>query len=270
MDIVICAIAKNEHLYINDWIRYHFSIGFNHIYLFDNDDPGALFIGDVISPEYRDRVTIFNVRGIRKQWFQQECYNAFYQKYNKTFDWCAFVDIDEYVVVNAWNDVPEMLNDPVFNTCNSIKLHWHMYGDNDCIKRDLKIPVYDFFKKRIIKPNDRLWLQGKQITRGGIVNANIHNHNCFINGQIIGQVTADGTPCFEENNAIDVYGRVSTRAFINHYMTKTLDEFLNQKFNRTDAMFERRNLGINYFWILNEQTPEKLQYIAEWLKSKKV
>ena len=121
------------------------------------------------------------------------------------------------------------------------------------------------FKKQIIKPQNKLWLQGKQITKGKISNAEIHNHSCYIDGKIIGQVTADGIPCFQENNATDIFGNVSSRAFINHYMTKTLDEFLNQKFNRSDAMFEHRILGTKYYWKVNDQTSEKLKYIENYV-----
>lgn len=41
-------------------------------------------------------VTVINVKGQHKQGFQQECYNNFLKNYYKLFDWCAFLDLDEY------------------------------------------------------------------------------------------------------------------------------------------------------------------------------
>jgi len=264
MNNVICAIAKNEHLYINEWIQYHFNIGFNHIYLFDNDDVGSVFIGNIILPQYMDRITIFDVRGIKKYFFQPECYNVFYAKYNQTFDWCAFIDIDEYIVLNKWQNITEMLLSPIFQKATSIKLHWHMYGDDGFITRDTRVPVHIFFKKQIIKKNIELFTEGKQITRGKLSNVYIDTHSCRINGMHIGQVTADGIECRGEITATDKFGNFSNNAFINHYMTKTLEEFIKQKLNRGDAMFDKRVLDFDYYWQLNEKTPEKLKYIQEF------
>jgi hypothetical protein len=39
---VICAIALDEELYIDEWIRYHLLLGFNHIYVYDNSENNVL------------------------------------------------------------------------------------------------------------------------------------------------------------------------------------------------------------------------------------
>ena len=41
MQVVVCAMAKNEHLYIKDWVNHYLRIGFDKIYIYDNDDPGT-------------------------------------------------------------------------------------------------------------------------------------------------------------------------------------------------------------------------------------
>lgn len=38
MKTAICAIIKDEHLYLKEWIDYHLSIGFDSIYLFEDKD----------------------------------------------------------------------------------------------------------------------------------------------------------------------------------------------------------------------------------------
>lgn len=48
MNNVICALARREHLYINDWVKYHIDLGFDHIYIYDNDDKKTPYIGDRI------------------------------------------------------------------------------------------------------------------------------------------------------------------------------------------------------------------------------
>lgn len=37
----LCAVMKNEERYVNDWTDYHLAIGFEHIFIYDND-PGLM------------------------------------------------------------------------------------------------------------------------------------------------------------------------------------------------------------------------------------
>ena len=271
MNNIICCIAKNEHLYINEWVKYHLDLGFGHIYIGDNDDIGAPYIGDFIDAEIRHKVTIINLRGIREQWFQQNFYNTFYHKMLDKFDWCAFIDVDEFIVLNKWNTLNDFLQDNRFLKYNTIMLGWHLYGDDGVCTRDISVPVFDFFKKRLnivdIPPQSQvLYSQGKQITRGGFEKLEIHNHSAFTNGKVVGACTTRGTPCFQENHVRDIEGIIDDSAYINHYMTKTLEEFLNQKYGRGDAMFSKRSIDISYYWRINRPTPEKLAFIDRWMR----
>ena len=47
-NIVICTIARKENLYIKEWVDYHLSIGFTHIYIFDNNREGEERVSEII------------------------------------------------------------------------------------------------------------------------------------------------------------------------------------------------------------------------------
>lgn len=34
----ILSLAKNENWYINDWVDYHVGLGFDRIFIYDNND----------------------------------------------------------------------------------------------------------------------------------------------------------------------------------------------------------------------------------------
>ena len=51
--------------------------------------------------------------------------------------------------------------------------------------------------------------------------------------------------------------------FLNHYMTKTLAEFLEQKMNRADVVFRFINLGLPYYFSTNTFTSEKQKYLEQ-------
>ena len=65
MQVVLCAMAKNEHLYINDFVNHYLKLGFDKIYIYDNDEPNQKYIGDFI--DNKDKVEIVDIRGQRKE-----------------------------------------------------------------------------------------------------------------------------------------------------------------------------------------------------------
>lgn len=38
MTSCIFTVIKNEHLYLEEWIRYHLDLGINHIFVFEDID----------------------------------------------------------------------------------------------------------------------------------------------------------------------------------------------------------------------------------------
>lgn len=65
MKIAIVSIAKNENLYIKDWIDYHLKLGFDDIYIYDNNDIDSEKISDVIDINIYKTVKIIDARGKR-------------------------------------------------------------------------------------------------------------------------------------------------------------------------------------------------------------
>lgn len=265
MRVVVCAMAKNEHLYINEWVKHYVDLGVNHIYIYDNDEPTSQFIGNFIDIKYKEKVTIKNIRGFKRIHLQNDIYTAFYKKYNSTFDYCLFCDIDEFLVgcdnINEWLS---NLNSP------QIRIKWRLFGDDDTIKRDTKIGVKDFFKNEVTHSLNRnlvdkgdLEIQGKFIVKGGIKDIwfySVHYAKSIVTKKILPSVLPSGKVC---NSGVRIYEDYSKeKIYLNHYMTKTLDEFINQKLNRNDAVFNQK-LKIDYFWRINDKNEEKLKYLKE-------
>ena len=254
---VICSIAKNEDLYINDWIQYHLNIGFNHIFIFDNNDKN--FLIEIIDEKFLDKVTVFDIH--KKQLMQFKAYDNFYKNFFNIIEWCAYIDIDEFIVLKNWRNIEDFLNDKKFTKAQVIRLNWEIYGDDDLIERNLSIPVYKDIKKRI-KGHKYEW-QGKSIVKGGILGLhflNVSVHYPKIYNQMPIQYMCDGTITTDKI----ILSKLCNCAYINHYITKTISEFLVQKYNRTDAA-RNRTLNLNYFWIINDKNNEKEQYIKKWI-----
>lgn len=125
MQSIICAIAKNENAYLYEWATYHLALGFSHIYLYDNNDVDGEQITDVLNAdEFIGKITIIDVRG--QKYIQKRVYNDCYR--TRAFDWCAFIDIDEFIVLEKNKNISEFLRN--FTYHDAIYLNWKCYGDS--------------------------------------------------------------------------------------------------------------------------------------------
>ena len=263
MNVVICALARNENQYINDWVNWYVSLGFDKIYLYDNNDVDSPFVGDYI--ERKDKVKIINIRGQHFDRLQQKVYTDFYN--NNTFDWVLFVDIDEYLT--GIDNIHDFLRK--HKQSFQIRIKWKLFGDDNLIERDMSIPVYKAFTKEVTQSLNRnlvdkgnLERQGKMIIKGGLPNVIItspHFGSFKTRNNVIPSVLPSGRLCFSKVAINEFYGQETV--YINHYMTKSLSEFIKQKWKRTDAVYGDISIDFNYFWRINQKTQEKLDYIKK-------
>lgn len=250
MQVEICAIAKNEHKYINEWVSHYLSMGFDKITIYDNDNIDSPYILDFIDEKYRDKVHIIDLRGQHEHALQHKAYSDFYK--NNKFDWVFFCDIDEYL--SGIKDIKKFLKDKRFNNFAQIRVKWLLFGDDDKIFRDMNKPIFGAFRKPITK--NALSNQGKSFIRGGIKNLEIHSCH-YVNG--LSSCYPSGKVCSPYRFTLEDYDNESIYLF--HYMTKTLSEFIEQKYLRGDALFEKRKIDMSYYWKINKKTKEKLEYI---------
>lgn len=275
MRVVLCAIAKNENKYINDWAHYYFNLGFDHIYLYDNNFSKEPYVGNCFDDDIKNKITVFNVQNICGQDIQVNSYNNFYRNYKNTFDWCLFCDIDEFL--DGITDIHSFFetNSSKFKDVYQIRVKWRLFGDDDLLERDETIPVYKFFKK-IIKDHPGYSDQGKMFLKGNLnpEDITILIHSAVAkNNKNLPSCLPSGKPCpsclIYKKSLTLISNYQEEVVYLNHYRTKTLKEFLNQKFGRTDCdRWSFQTIDISYFFEINKNTPEKQEYIKKWLQKK--
>lgn len=262
MQVVLCCLAKNEHLYINDFVNHYLKLGFDKIYIYDNDDLDKPFIGDYI--ENKEKVEIIDKRGVSKPKLQQEIYTDFY--YSHKFDWVFYCDIDEFLF--GVDNVKTFLHRFDNKKIGQVRVKWKLIGDDGFITRDMSKPVYEIFSHRAKSTLNRglngrgnLENQGKAFVRGGIKNVVVtspHFASIGCRSNIIISCLPSGKPCYSGVVIREDYSQETI--YLNHYMTKSLSEFINQKLNRSDAVFVNK-LTLDYYWRINKKTKEKLEYL---------
>lgn len=252
MKLGICCIAKNENLYINDWAEYHINLGFTDIYIYDNNDNDTNLLS-VFNKKIQDKIHIIPSYNLPQ--YQLKAYNDFFQKYANKFDWVAVIDCDEFITFENNMSLEKYLEKMKSN--DIIKLTWKTFGDDGKIKDDTSIPVY----KRFFKEFKGTIYKGCGIMIKCLMNCQRNQkyvwHSCHTpDSDNFKMCLSNG----EQTNIVTHNEKFIGNVYIRHYMTKSLDEFINQKFNRSNARF-RINTGLGYYFKINKRTQEKENYL---------
>lgn len=118
MKIGICAVIKNENLYLREWVEHHKNLGFDKIILYDNNHPEGEYPHQVIGDYIMDGfVEVHNVRGYQFLFdvagagfsIQTICYNKCRMEYQNEIDWMAFIDADEFITIGE--DEPQNIHE---------------------------------------------------------------------------------------------------------------------------------------------------------------
>ena len=120
INVLICAITKQENLYLEEFIEYYVSLGIKKIILYDNNDLDDENINDLLLNKtlFQDFIDIIDYRGIK--YAQKKAYNDCYNNNKNKYDWIAFFDIDEFLYLKGFQNINKFLSLSRFKKCSSI------------------------------------------------------------------------------------------------------------------------------------------------------
>ena len=277
MNIALCAIAKNENLYIQEWVKYYKDLGISKIFLYDNNDVNGECFEDVLNNYIEDKfVVIENYRGkIRTNdsnsddglSIQGQAYKDCIDKHWNEFDWICFFDIDEFLSIDSkYKDLDDFFKD--FKDYDGVKVQWRCYGDDNQIFYEDK-PVIKRFKKdnnysysnrikTILKCQNYL-NKNLKFSAHGPFNKDLNIVNVL-------KKRLDKNPYIDTTNNNLPY--VDLPVYLDHFYSKSCDEFFRRKYMQTSAVFgakKGRNYDINFlikqYFETNQKTKEKIDYI---------
>ena len=270
-DVAICCIAKNEDLYADEWLNHYRKLGVSHFYWIDNNPYKTEKIKQL---EKCSDITVINANGkdtLKAMGYQYGAYQLVYDKYGKDYGWMGFLDLDEFVELQDYATLPELLSQPMFAGTSIVSMHWRYYGDNGLVRYD-KRPLKERFKEpaplgvkyaatfeenRYVKSFVRTELP---------MQASIHVSRFY--GAL--NKLADGRlrEPYEDIGEIYLNG-----GYIKHYGTKTIEEYIKRKCLNTDRATGLKSISnkdrLDWFFNVNKVTPEKLKVIRDMLPNLK-
>ena len=224
--IYLCACVRSEGEYLQEWIDYHLSAGFDKIVLFDNNIKNN--DRSLIMKIQNNRVIVIDRRNIRYgTQLQAKWYNEFYQNL-RPIDWCLYIDVDEFFTLKNLT-LREYITSASHKKCDQIKINWLCYGNNGKLKKEqgsvverFPQPVIPFtFKVQGVVWNSHI----KSFIHGGnsVHFVDVHSaegkvKNCNGNLEF----------CYKSCKLNNNYPLCYDKAYLRHYSTKSEEEFLKK------------------------------------------
>jgi len=219
MSTVIVAIAKFEQDYIEEWVIYHLAMGFDRIYLYDNEDVPTYHN---ILKRFGNKVVIIHAKGnnysIGIQYMVLDHFMLnFVSQHN--IKYVLHCDIDEFVCLKKHPNIQEFIKEYFLPNIAGISICWRYFGSSGLIKKTDE-PVVSRFRRCALK-GDKLM---KTLFKTEFVTGFVCCHNVKpIEGYHI--IATNGVITTEaENPDMD-----TSVIQMNHYYCKTIPEFFYQK-----------------------------------------
>jgi hypothetical protein len=119
--IGLVCIAKDEDYYLEEWLDYNYKLGFDKIIMYQNN-----WRTDIERPFLEKIEFDGNVK-------QLHAYNNSIQRYKNDYDYLAFIDCDEFIVLNKHNTIQDFVEE--YKTPNAIALNWVLFGSQGKMER---------------------------------------------------------------------------------------------------------------------------------------
>ena len=240
----LVACARWEADDIVEWIEYHRHIGFEHFYIYSNDDsPDVLF--KTLLPYILGDDPIVTFTHWSKIGEQSEMYANFLGRHKTETQWAMFLDIDEFVTLRKHDTIMEFI-DTFDATVDCIYFNWLNFGNNHKIHRDKKSILGTLTRRSVhIDPHTKTIFKTKKVTealaREGAANTG-YTYTHFWNDYPFGNfVIRDVLNRSVENYAKDfpdtAYRMIQDQnisnlmietAHISHFVIKSEDDFIRR------------------------------------------
>ena len=231
----ILATLRNEGPYILEWLAYHMSLGFEHFFLYtnDNEDGSDDLLAALVKLGHVTLITN-DVRNVRPQ------YKAYGHAFKALphildYEWALVIDGDEFLVLapdRGFSDIRHYLDWICTRPADAIAFNWLMFRSFGIEEADLNTPV----TRRFMRRADKIDVHIKSMLRPRYF-MHSHAHYGFeITGQPTRFLNSNGdTHLHGLEKAYSTYPAANA-AWINHYYAKSDQEYCGKIARRPGDM----------------------------------
>lgn len=255
--VAICAIGRNENRYAVEFVEHYQQIGVSKMFIYDNyfgdETPIAETLKKYVEPGFVEITDIHDRPDL-----QCRAYEHCYKKHGDEYAWIGFLDFDEYLRWDGPENIEQMFDR--YQDGDQVLVNWRLFTDNGLTHYDPR-PLKERFTE--VMPLDT------PVKYDCPENDHV---KCFVRGGL-GEIRFIGPHVAELENCINTRGEKTQKsAFVHpydhsvmrldHYWTKSADEWMNTKLVRGFASgityiedFMKQQEA--YFFAVNKRTPIK-------------
>jgi len=210
----IISTQVRDELDIDEWVRYHLGIGFDHIVIYDN-------MSVIPVENIWNNVTVIKEDREFESSENDNCHNDTIKNFDA--DWVARIDVDEFIVLKKHKKINNFLKP--FSEYGGVGINWRIFGTSGH-KTKPKGFVRDNYVWRM--PDNCGWIlnggsyQLKTIIRREFCIQVHHPHFCRSSRPLVDEDFHPYTDAWTDSSR--------TQAVIHHYVTKSRDEW-NAKYD---------------------------------------
>jgi hypothetical protein len=125
---VIATCARWETRYAVEWLNYHRALGFEHVYMYCNDDdPRPLY--QAVLPFTQGPAPFVTFRHHAAQGEQRRMLLHFLEHDRHEAEWISFLDLDEFLRLPRGQSIAEFIA-PFAPVADSVMFNWVFFGPN--------------------------------------------------------------------------------------------------------------------------------------------
>lgn len=274
----ILTVIKNEHEYLDEWIKYHLDLGVNHLFIYEDIDSDS---HKEITDKYGDKVSLDVISNVLSTQENLEAANLkkrggynpqhmyfkgalqhLKETYPDVYDWCFIIDIDEFITLEKeGTKLTDILS--LYEDYDAFVMQWKCYGANGLVnKPDYSVKgVVDTFTKEA---------EGKVPDMPCSFVKTCHNLRTYRREFFYNQhyPTNVGDWCNTEFKRKDNYHPVYTNIYIRHYITKSWEEYVWKRRVRGFPWGGQRTF--EFFFILNPDMNDKKEELLMEINKEEV
>ena len=237
--LAICAIAKNEGPYFEEWIEWHKNLGVEKFYIYDNESSDNT--KEMLKPYIESGLVEYTFFPGVKQ--QLPAYDDCLEKHRLDTRWIAIIDLDEFIVPVKDKTIPGFLKR--FEKFPVVEINWLIYGSGGAKEKENR-PLMERFKHHS-QPDHIFNRHVKSIVDPRRVFCPIGCHEMArINGRA---ADSHGEPVKKNFRNREPQQDVIR---INHYAVKSYEEFLEKLAKGKANSVKKRNLDYFRNYDLND------------------
>ena len=237
---ILFTNARDEY-HMKEWAAHHLLLGFDYICIFDHKSDIPL---QQVFRNFNKRVSIIRCEWpnpVKLQLMKQSVKIA--KQLN--IDWMLYLDADEFLVLNAYQNVKHMLT--IFKNTDSLAINWLMFGSNNHKKNPDGTIIQNYTKSELLlNKHVKSFVRPSQVTL--ITNAHFFNIQNPLR-RVSMQYNIMNVQHPEFNDCPIEFTKAN--AYIAHYIYQSEETYINRKFKlpRDDATTFRNkeeNIHIRY------------------------